>query len=573
MFYCTGGKYLSSIVEKQLQEVEQLIIHGKYQTAQKEIEELMKKKELENNDRLYCLILQSDIQNDLGGHKKALGLAEQVLEETKEADGFLLRAAAFQYKAVALLFLTGEKDEALNCLEKGLELLEKSPKNIHKKELSERKGWLLNWKAMITRMFGDFEKGLDLTNKAFVFAEESGNKRLLSRCLIVIGTVYFVKFEHTKAEEFYNKARKIAKEIDNKFLIAITYFLTASIRNRRRQPSQAIELMEKGFNLYEEIGTSFSLSGWFSNLANNYKGIGQFDTALKYYQKSLDTGVLQKHSTLHNMGHLYYLKYDLENARKYFLQSMELSKEKNDIYALVYPLFHLIIVSIRLKDNLQAKNYLDQLKQLHIETGFKFVTLHYRLAEIIVLKESTELTDWGKAIEKLKEILAEEGFLDLDSKYQALHYLLELRLKELQISPTEETLTEVKKQAIRLEVEAEEQNRKGLLMSVYRLQSQLALVELDAKKAIDLLDKAQEIAEEFDVEFFYVKLREDQEKINKQLDMLRNLENQKAPISDAIKLVSLDNAVQKIKEETLVEERDKETGKIIEYRKLFSLRI
>ncbi|NHJ31538.1 MAG: tetratricopeptide repeat protein [Asgard group archaeon] len=564
---------MPSDTKEQLQVIKQQIIHGKYQTALKGIDALVKKKGIENSDRLVCLVLQSDAQNDLGDHKEALALAEQVLEESKEIDNILLQVDAFQQKAVALLFLTGEKDEVLNYLEKGLELLEKIPKNIPQKELSERKGWLLLWKGNITRMFGDFEKGLDLTNKAFVFAEESGNKRLVSRCLIIIGTVYLFKFEHTKAEEFYTKARNIAEDIDNKFLIANTHFLTAVIRSRRRQASQAIKLMEKGFNLFEEIGSSFSLSGQYSNLANYYKALGQFDTALKYYQKSLDTGVLQKHGTLHNMGHLYYLKYDLENAKKYFLQSMELSREKNDITVLVYPLFHLIILSIHLKDNLQAKKYLAQLEQLHIETGFKFVALHYRLAEIIVLKESTDLTDWGKAIEKLKGVLAEEGFLDLDSKYQALHYFLELRIKELQISPTEETLAEVKKQAIRLEVEAEEQNRQGLLMSVYRLQSQLALIELNAKKAIDLLDKAQVIAEEFDIEFYYVKLREDREKIENQLDMLRNLENQKSPLSEAIKLVSLENAVQKIKDETLVEERDKETGEIIEYRILFFLKI
>ena len=75
---------------------------------------------------------------------------------------------------------------------------------------------------------------------------------------------------------------------------------------------------------------------------------------------------------------------------------------------------------------------------------------------------------------------------------------------------------------------------------MYRLHSQYALIELNAKKALEFLEKAQTIADEIDVELLKKKIMDDQGKIKKQLSMLRMLEEQKAPLSETVKLVSLE---------------------------------
>jgi hypothetical protein len=50
-------------------------------------------------------------------------------------------------------------------------------------------------------------------------------------------------------------------------------------------------------------------------------------------------------------------------------------------------------------------------------------------------------------------------------------------------------------------------------------------------------------------------------------------QEQNVPIDETVKLVSLENTTKSIKQETVLEKRDQETGEIIEYRKLFALRI
>ena len=92
-------------------------------------------------------------------------------------------------------------------------------------------------------------------------------------------------------------------------------------------------------------------------------------------------------------------------------------------------------------------------------------------------------------------------------------------------------------------------------------------------RALDLLKKAEIIAMETKNEFLKDKVNEDREKINQQLEMLQKLQERKAPISETVKLASLENTMQTIKKETVLEERDEETGRIIEYRKLFALKI
>ena len=57
------------------------------------------------------------------------------------------------------------------------------------------------------------------------------------------------------------------------------------------------------------------------------------------------------------------------------------------------------------------------------------------------------------------------------------------------------------------------------------------------------------------------------------MGMWNKLQERKAPLSETVKLISLESTVKNIKQETVLEEHDEETGKIIEYRKLFALKI
>jgi len=561
---------LSSTTKKQLQEVEQLIIHGKFKEALSVIKEGLKRKDISKEEELSFLILKSEVAYYLGNLQETLQLAELVLKESKGLANVLLQVDALIWIAASSWWVN-KLSEGLETAEKGLEIIS-SATNLPAKAIAKRKAQLLLWKAVIITDLGDFEKGLELAKEALSFAEESGYKDIIFHSLMMLGGVYRALGEPKKGVGHSEKAFDIATKIGNKFYIAYSYLYgLAAVKARRREYEQALDLYNKAFDLLEEIGSTLLLA-FKNDMGLVYQSMFQLDKALECFQEALKYSELVKPLAYANIGYTYFLKYELEKAQEYYLKSMKIYEEMNDRRVLPFNLFNLVLLSLELKNLTKAKKYLERLEQISKETGFEHISLRAHLASILVLKASGDISDLVEATKLLSSFLAKE---DLPSfwRLDALYSLLEIRIKELQLSTTDATLTEVKKQAIRLEVEAEEQQLRWLLANVYRLQSQIALVELDAEKAIELLEKAQVIAEEINVELLKKELKEDQEKIEQQLNMLQKLQEQKAPLSETVKLVSLENSLKSIKQETVLEERDKETGEIIEYRKLFVLKI
>ncbi|NHJ48140.1 MAG: hypothetical protein FK733_10160 [Asgard group archaeon] len=560
---------MPSNTEKQLEEVKQHVIHGRFQEGLKVIEDSLKKKNISKEDKLAYLNFKGEISNYLGNLQDALQLADQVLKESEKLDNLLLKVDALTVKSIALIWLAKVK-EGIETANEGLKVISEV-KNLPAKVIAERKAYLLAWKNAALAQLGDYEKIFDIHKEAISLAEESGNKLITSLCYCMLGVSYLViedKIE--KCEVLLNKAQTIANELGNKVLIAFISIFFAYLSRSRRKYEEAINFFNKAFSLSKEARSTLLLL-YYGDLGSLYVSIYQLDKALECYQESSKYAILGKHIYYLGIGYVYFLKYELKKAQEYYLKSVKISEEIRDRRILPIALYNLILISIELKNLDQAQKYLNYLDEIGKETSYKHITVRAHFASILVLKASGEISDLTEASKKLDEFLAIDN-LHVSWRLNALYSLLEIRIKELQITSNESTLEEVKKQAIRLEVEAEEQHYHWLLANVYRLQSQLALVELNAQSALKLLEKAQKIADEINNEILKKAIKEDQEKIDKQLGMLNDLQKQKAPINETIKLVSLESTVKNIKQETVLEDRD-ESGQIIEYRKLFALKI
>ena len=557
---------MSSETKKQLQEVEQLLIHGEFQEGLALIEKNLKKKSISKENKLGFLVLKSTIFNDLGKHEEALETVETVLKESGEVENILLHVDALIQKAMASYFMQEDIDELSNCIEKGLEFLETTNLTFPEKELAKRKALLFIFKGFLLFSAGKIKEGRKYYEESVSFARKSADKRILTNCLIWPAYTFRIK-------NYAEEALEVALEIGNKLLLAHTYMMPlAEIEASKHNYYEAIELAEKALPLLDEVGSTSVRERLYINLGRYYIATYQLDKALEFLQRALKASRIQSYIMLANIGNIYHLKNEIEEARKYYLKTMIRCEKIKDFRFLSVILYLLVSLSVELEDFAQAQKHLDRLKQISQEVSTEYVSTYAHFASILVLKASRELHKLVEAEKLLEEALAKE---DLHSKLrlEALYSLLEIRIKELQLSTTIEALTAVKKQAIRLEVEAEERKQKWLLGNVHRLQAQIALIDTDAEAALDLLKKAELIAIETKNDFLKEKVNEDREKINQQLDMLQELKEKQAPISEIVKLASLENTVKNIKQETILEERDEETGKIIEYRKLFALKI
>lgn len=560
---------MSSIVQKQLEAVDQLIIHGEFQEALKAIEKGLKKKDISKENELSFLIHRGYALFFLGKIQESLQLSEMALKESEIFDNTSLILSALIIQVLNLRFM-GRFDEAVELSEKGLEIVS-TVTNLPAKEIAKRKAQLLIWKAETIFQLGDIKKSLELTEEALTLALKSDYKVAISMAYGKIGLYHLWLDDKKKYEEYNIKSLEVATELGNKFLIALNYFRLANIKNQKREYQEALDLFEEAFALSKEIGSTLLLAS-YTGLGGIYRAMFQLDKALECYQEALKYTTSGPYVDYAYIGLIYFWKYELEKAQEYLLKSMKNSEEVNERQILPMVLYNLVLIALELRKFDQAKQYLARLEQINTETGFERINIFYRFATIRFLITCGNISDLAKAAELLNAFLQEDA-LSFDWKFDVLYTLLEIRIKELTLSATEANLAKAKKQAIRLEVEAEEQQFQWFLANVYHLQSQLALIELDAKKAIELLQKAQIIAEEIEVDLLKNKIKEDREKIKQQLNMFHKLREQEPPLSETVKLASLENIVKSIAQETVLEERDKKTGQIIEYRKLFALKI
>ncbi|NHJ48407.1 MAG: hypothetical protein FK733_11540 [Asgard group archaeon] len=564
----SGGNSLSSSIKKQLQEVDQLIVHGKLPEAYEMINKGLKDKKISKEEELQFLTYKSELEYYFGNYDESIRLAELVLKENKGEDNLLLSVDACTWKATSSFF-NGETSDCLEAFEKGSTILS-DIKNLPEKTIAKHKAQLMSWQAFLIIHLGNFERGLELALEASSYAEKSEYKNII--CLNSMITVEcYIKFhEWERAKIYYDKALSLATEIENKFLLAFCYVMSGR-RYNIREAEKIEELYKKGFSLAEEIGAKLLLA-IKHDFGNFYRNRFQFDKAIECYQESLKYAPIMKWLAYGNLASTYFMKYDLEKAREYSLKGKKYCEEINDRYSLPSYLESLIAIAIELNNLEEAKKYLKELKELSEETGFEKINQIYKYSSISIMKASGKMSDLVKAAELLNEFLEKERLL-VAHRLEVLYSLLEIRLKELQLSPDEETLKEVQKRLYHLEIEAEDKKAQWFLANVYRLQSQLALVELDIKKANELLEKAQKIADEMNIELLKNEIKKDREKLEQQLTKFKKFQEQKVPISETVKLVSLENTARNIKRETVIEERDQETGEIIEYRKLFALRM
>ena len=560
---------MPSIPKSTFEEIDQLIIKSQYLEALKKIETDLKIKGISKEDKLRFLVFKGRSVFYLGKFQEAIELADSILKESEGLNSILIQLDALIFKAASLLWCA-KLNECVQIAEIGLNLIP-ATKIILENDLSNRKAFLLYYKGASKHQLGYFDEALRLYEEAHSIVKETGFKLLLSLTYTNIAVVSFRYSDIKKTEQYLNEAIALGKELDNKLLIALNSIFFAYVEESRKEFDKAIELFELAFKLSKEVGSTLLLS-YYGDLGTIYRATYQLDKAIECHKESIKHSRLTWHLAYTNIGYVHFLKYELKQALENYLKALEISKKIPEIRIRPGIIYNLIILSIELKKLSQAKQYLDELQQLNEETGIDSINWIYRFSSVMVLKASGEISELSQAVDLLKELLQEQD-LEPNNRLDILYSLLEIRLMELQLSPDKDSLDEFRKQVIRLEVEAKEQKYLQLLVNVCRVESQLELIELDIKKAIESLDKAQVIADEINIELLHKALRDDREKIERQLVKWNELREQKAPLSKTVNLVSLANTLENIKRDTVIEERDKQTGKIIEYRKLFVLKI
>lgn len=190
----------------------------------------------------------------------------------------------FTVYACAIAFDLHDYDGATKAFDKGIDLLEKAGATI---ELVDS----LYYKSFVSRLQGDYEKILELNQRAYDLAESINQRSLMARCASAIAlSAGRLSQDISVSLEWYHKGVEFAKKANNRAM-------TATISN---------------------------------SLGSNYMMLGEYEKAHRYLVEARDYNNAPRNPRLfvavnRNLGELYFREGQLEQAEEGYLESIRVT--------------------------------------------------------------------------------------------------------------------------------------------------------------------------------------------------------------------------------------------------------
>ncbi|MHA2362596.1 MAG: tetratricopeptide repeat protein [Candidatus Hodarchaeales archaeon] len=578
--------------------IDKLFSNNKLEEALKQIDKVEKDKKMKKSVILISKLIKSKILIKQNQPNNGFNQAQVILKEIKSLDIPFLELDTTIVMGEAL-FKLGKLEESLNWITKSWELLE-NYKHPEKSNYKEREALILYQKGKINWKKGKLDQALVFIQKSLEQREGLENKQDIAETLNFIGVIYFEKGNLEQALQYYKDSLARYQELENKTGIANTLFNIGNILLENGELDLALENYLKCLAIEEEQGNKYDIASILGNIGILYNQKGELDQALKYYHKGLaleeEVGnQLDMAISLANIGSVYIFKGDLDLATEYYHKSLVINekignkidistclnnlaeiyqyKGQNEIAFDFYKsalenfdeignnldisvtLLNLIKFTLEKKDVNTATNYFQKLKDLNKQEEIKSINQRYRIADALLLKNSTRTVKKAKAQEIFQQI-SEEQIVDHDLTILAMVNLCELLLLELKTSGDEEVLLEVKTWSNKLLDVAQKQMAYPLLVETHLLQSKLALIELDINKAQKLLNQARSYAEEKGLHKLAIKVSADHDVLLNEQSKWNDIVRKESSIAERIELAGLEDAIFRMLRKKVVETQE-----------------
>ena len=169
---------------------------------------------------------------------------------------------------------------------------------------------------------------LENWEQSLLYFDSIQDRSNVARLLTNIGAVYFNNGDEAKALEYHLKSLKVAEEItDTLRIVTAMNNLGVVYMMKKATYVKAMQFFLKTLPISEKLGDKAVIGNTTVNLGEIYFKMGNNDTALYYYEKSLAAyknteGIAY---TLNNIGKVYASKGDYPMAKKYHEQAFEIS--------------------------------------------------------------------------------------------------------------------------------------------------------------------------------------------------------------------------------------------------------
>jgi len=237
---------------------------------------------------------------------------------------------------------------------------------------------------------GSYVDAINLYSKAIEHYEKIGYKEGVFWANIGIGIVYRECGNTKLSKSHYEKAKKIAKELNDKVLIGVCNNNLGNLYRQIGEFEKAISYLESSLKCFEELGKERYISDVLESIGDVYREYGDYKKSLEYYKRSTEIAevlgdnyrLFSRYSNLSssytalnkNDEALMYLSKALELARtiadkarmsEFYIQIADFYQKHNDTKNAQLNLDKALVVSKEIGDTVSIASALTALAKLH----------------------------------------------------------------------------------------------------------------------------------------------------------------------------------------------------------------
>jgi tetratricopeptide (TPR) repeat protein len=493
---------MAYVIVEELKRGFELLNEGKVEEALQFVTIFERKEELAPEERLKSQIFKGILFYHLGRFGDAFRIGELAYQESLRLEKPLLSIDAI-FLEFKIVNSTGGKRIAGKWVEYG-QILFQSVKNIEKilksslkedsSEIEQREAFLNYIRGYLYSNNGELDHALKSLQKSLEILERYNQWfYLLPHNLLRIGLVYSGKGELELALQFYRRSLEVSKG-----------------NNVETKGFKACTIREIGKIYFQQ---------------------GELDQALKFYEKSLK--IFEKIDTTHS-------RYNACSA--YYSLIFFLAKDYLDLAQQYLS---------RFQEYLGSKNI--------SENNYNYI--FYELGKVRILTSSSRTRDRAEAEKNLKKFIEKHDVIKTKLWYgteliDPLILLCDLYLEELRITHNMEIINDIQPYLTRLLKESERINSYSLQAQAHLFQGQIALLQMNLGDARRYLTNAQQIADNHGLQLLARSISREHDKLLEQLDEWEDYKRQKAPLSEIMKLVSLNETIERMQGKQVLKKKE-----------------
>ncbi|MHA2267915.1 MAG: tetratricopeptide repeat protein [Promethearchaeota archaeon] len=465
------------------------------------------------------------------------------------------------------LFNDGKEEESLLVLKK---LQEKGELN------SRDKHYYLFFKGYNNYFLGRLQEVFKIANQLYEDSSNSKNLLFLTDAILLKFSLMYVQGRIVQFKDEIETCKNLLKSAPQEPLSevemrkAFYYFMSGYSFFIEGEYDSAIEHLKKSIKLIEQYSEMpFRSAHVYDLLGSSYSEKGELDNALKFHEESMKNikgssviAKMIKGGTLSSMGFLYYQQNKLDRAIECFEESLNIFESNSNSFMFLGNRVYIFLIPILLDKNSPelAEKYLQRFDQSNNKIRIPGNIRIYELSKARMLKYRNRTRDRAEAesiliklIEKHDSII-ERGIRILSGEFTSAPIeLCDLYLEELRTTQNLDILQDIEPYLNRLLKEAERTKSYSQQAHTFLLQGQLALLQMNMGDARRYLTNAQKIADDNGLQLLANAISKEHDKLLEQLAEWENLKKQKAPISDRMNLVSLDDTIGRMQGKRAIE--------------------